>query len=456
MNNIDPSHLQIENPVTNSLYNYKSVALHLKSEFNSDDPLYKFNPIFTLSYNGIDKPDFSTIAICIDTSGSVWDKKYEFKFNLYNTQTIKNEHALDSADIQTKMVIIAELEGLAHYFCALMNRYNLTGIRIKIVSFGKTVLQCYDNIVSSNEHFMNDVRKLDEYVLNDGGSTNLGCALQNIFSTTDQNTLLELVVLTDGQANNGMSKNEIHEYMRDICKTRKVNIVAIGAGNTQKSHMGSNTVTYCGCNKLCTMSGLMSYNVNGQIKNENVMQREYTTDDITRSATCVDSQCDMEFLIRFVTASKHRGQYIPAYGNYSNLINAIRDYVNDTFVKKNLRYGTLMDNGSIFLLPYHINNQLIKSEEYFIAYVNPIVEWYLFTREWQCKVQFEINDLPFAVTDIIFVDVPLSLKKSHLNIISNTKVLSFPDFKTKSGITFCFMANKLGLPRIRIVTVKNE
>ena len=157
-----------------------------------------------------------------------------------------NQTTLSSPTEQpkTKIIAIAELEGVGTTIAELANKYNMTGTIIYLYSFGSSVFNCIlpnsQYKVTTNENLQIELLNiLDTLIVYEGGGTALLPALQKVFSMCKQQSML--VIATDGQPNTGGSVEEVCTYMKqelqkDNCPITCV--IAIGAGSIQENqHM---------------------------------------------------------------------------------------------------------------------------------------------------------------------------------------------------------------------------
>jgi hypothetical protein len=302
---------------------------------------------------------------------------------------LKSEDQISKSDEQpqkTKIIILAELEGLSKMFAMYAEKYDLTNVKIKIISFGTTVVDNVTYRVSNNELLFDEfLSNLDKKVAYDGGSTNLMEALNYV-----QNLQLGpsvLVITTDGQPNTNGNASEICQYMEPYLAGESPfeHVITIGAGSIQENQRCLNGSRY------------------------NVFFRETTTNEI-REATSLSrisssgAECNNLFLIALASYAKS-GVYCPACRNYDELETAFELYLNG--IEK--RYQVPLDNGTFAEFSSDVNNMLKNCNA--VATVTPYGS-YLVTR----NRQIAIEDLPLPLNSVVEAIVPSELSGPYYDL----------------------------------------
>lgn len=152
-------------------------------------------------------PGFNCIVLIIDTSSSTMNTRFD---NVAHT---------------TKIIILAELEGIAHHLIKMMKIYDLTGVRLLIYSFSGSTEKCHDEKIKSNDDLYGIIQDLDEIVWYFGDTTDLYSAVTQTFQDTEPSDYLEIIIATDGRTDN---KEQTINFLRS-----KVNfsMFVIGTGS---------------------------------------------------------------------------------------------------------------------------------------------------------------------------------------------------------------------------------
>ena len=284
-----------------------------------------------------------------------------------------NQTTLSSPTEQpkTKIIAIAELEGVGTTIAELANKYNMTGTIIYLYSFGSSVFNCIlpnsQYKVTTNENLQIELLNiLDTLIVYEGGGTALLPALQKVFSMCKQQSML--VIATDGQPNTGGSVEEVCTYMKqelqkDNCPITCV--IAIGAGSIQENqHM---------------FVGNRASHVFSQ--NDSMEERDIIRKTIAGMNDCM-RECNNLFLLRLAELAKE-GVYCPACTDYSELSTTLQEYFNGTHIAK---YKTVLDNNRFGDLPQFVNDTFSTMPEIKAVIVHTPFGYYFITRDRQISV----------------------------------------------------------------------
>ena len=332
-------------------------------------PIETFATHFTGQYKS------SSVNLVMPVLSSPWK---EFYFVIDCSSSTDNSrgrgrHNQDmlSSSTETKVIAIAELEGVSKTIAELANKYNMTGTVIYLYSFGSSVFNCIlpnsQYKVTTNENLQNELLNiLDTLIVYDGGSTALLPALQKVFSVCKQEAML--VIATDGQPNHEGGVEDVCSYMKQELQKDKCYItclIAIGAGSIQeKQHM------FVG-NRV---SHVFS-------KHDSMEERDIIRKAIAGMGDCM-RECNNLFLLRLAELAKD-GVYCPACTDYSELSTTLQEYFNGTRIAK---YKTVLDNNRFGDLPQFVNHTFNMIPEIKAVIVHTPFGYYFITRDRQISV----------------------------------------------------------------------
>jgi len=225
------------------------------------------------------------------------------------------DQTIDSTDLtpKTKIIVMAELEGLANVLAILCAKYDLTGIMFSLKSFGSNVFNCLSTELKSNADLLEIITDLPKHILCDFSSTATLPCLQEFFDSENLESKL-LILATDGQPNvpsHSGTAPYVLEYVKELRKKDRIlNIITIGAGSIQEA---------CGATALSFYRGLTV-----------VAQRQAHG----------SSECNLPFLVDLKNLSSLCGVYLPACRDYTELKKGMSDFVANTKV---MTFGVFVD-----------------------------------------------------------------------------------------------------------------
>ena len=239
---------------------------------------------------------YDRICIMIDGSGSTNNNgRSSGSRGGYSVNSSVNSDAKQS----TNIIILAELEGVAYFLAELCKKYNLSGVKIVVKTFGNAVYTgLSEHTITNNSEIIELIKNFPSYVLCDfGGTATLPCA-KELFDSNDTVSTL-LIIATDGQPNVGGNCDDVLLYFSKLqLKDRILNIVAIGAGSIQQ----------------CTSSGSIVFS-----RGSCSQQRPNVTGN--------SSECNVPFMTSLVGYSSIAGVYLPACTDYSELIAGTKKFL---------------------------------------------------------------------------------------------------------------------------------
>lgn len=283
----------------------KSVKSYFSNISASEN--FKYIPPIGYQIDGRAKWPCENICIIIDVSGSTNNSNNRDRFDTDISPI--NEIIVEQ---KTKIIVLAELEGVANFLCSLMTRFDLTGVNLSIKSFSTNFYDCYRQEIESNMHlFESVIRVFDELIIYECGSTDLHKVLTNVFSLYTEE--FQMILATDGQPNN-------KKMTFDFLKSTQVpfNLVVIGAGSIQEN--------------ISTRYFYMTRNDIGQMERrliDSTLSRAESDwlQSVVPSISNIVSECDMEYCQSLVELSKTHGLYMGAYGDYSNIREITLNYI---------------------------------------------------------------------------------------------------------------------------------
>ena len=334
--------------------------------------------------------------------------------------SIESEEKTKDILPKTKIIILAELEGISHMFCSLMLSFNLDGVKVIIRSFGNAVYDCVDFTITSHQEFYDDIiRNLDTFIKYDGGSTALKPALETI-GETSLSTLL--VIATDGQPNLGGNSSDVLAYMKPILTdpdSSITSVITIGAGSIQNCTEGLRRTS---SDRFVVMT-----------RDDGVFD-EVVAFFHERPSVAGNTECNNLFLIELSGASKC-GMYCPACTDYSELLTAMNDYLTKYIQKiqndeeQHEDYYTVLDDGSHSRLPSSVKLAFENGDKAIII-KNAHYGYYLVTRDRQFAVE-PVNQTVLSPNITEFRNlISLSPEQDILEILTDS------DYKMLYGMSF--------------------
>ncbi|HLX54938.1 MAG TPA: hypothetical protein VKR58_13415, partial [Aquella sp.] len=155
-------------------------------------------PLFIKS-NTLIKPGFNKIIVIIDVSGSTDNAGGSFGTRFAALTQSKTK-------TKTKIIIMAELEGVVNHLVQMMGVYDLTGIQFIVYAFSTLTIKCHRSKIISNENMYDNVlTNLDTHVEYQCGGTDLYMAVKTAFAEVAFTDRIELIIATDGQTENADS-----------------------------------------------------------------------------------------------------------------------------------------------------------------------------------------------------------------------------------------------------------
>ena len=353
--------------------NVQTFATHFPKEYVSSH--------VNLNISTIPCP-WKQIYIIIDCSGSTDNTLRSTRGMATNTT--------EEPKLQSKIIAIAQLEGISRTIAELTNKYNMTGTAIVLHSFGSSIYKCLlpnsQYVVTTNENLQNELlNNLDKLIVYDGGGTALLPALREVFSICKLNSML--VIATDGQPNTEGNTETVCIYMKQELQKESCPItclIAIGAGSIQENqHM------FYGNRASHVFS-----------KNDSCDERDKIRKAIADMNDC-HRECNNLFLLNLAELAIE-GIYCPACTDYSELSTTLQEYFNGTHVAK---YKTILDNNKFGdLLPF-VNHTFSTMPERKAVIVNTLYGYYFITRDRQISVSPVVPHALDSFTGITIKDI---------------------------------------------------
>ena len=346
------------------------------------------------------------ICIVFDVSGSTCNSGSNGRRCINRDEPVESE-----STPKTKMIIFAELEGVAHFLCNLMENFDLSGVNLVIKSFSDIYFDCYQQTIQSNDQLYDSVIKnLDHLVIYQGAGTNLFAVIENVFKLYHEE--FYMILATDGQS-------DFNDQTISFLEKTDIpfNLVVIGAGSIQEN--------------ISLRFFLMTRNDNGMMENRVVKEKDEQQDEPAISPN-YNSECDISYCQTLVKFSKNHGLYIGAYGDYADINEISQKYVS-VIMEKNeitdLKFVVHLDN-SVISIPENISQALTKNN-FVVASIKigNSYDHYLYTyvpSEVHENNQYAIASLDFlAPGECISVTPTMDFSKMIDGYISNLNPLSF-------------------------------
>lgn len=305
-------------------------------------------------------PDFNILTIIVDVSGSTWNPGgrggRRSSRSRFSTETQPEEDTLS----QTKVIILAELEGIAWHLVNMCNHYNLSGVKLVIYAFSTHVVNCHEKIITSNDEiYEHVVKNLDKIVKYEEKGTDLSLAMTTAFSAFCPDDKVEIILATDGQP---QDKDSVITFLTQTSAT--FNLFVIGAGSIQES-LGSGR-------GLCVRRGdrLQCYRNGEEISTDNFVAIDNSY-----------SECDLKYLTDLIVTVKGKGLYVGAYQDYTDLIKASKEYL-DVLINWDI-FQVKLDK-SLVTLPDNVNQALTNGKS---CYLKTQYGDYVYTPDFQLRVK---------------------------------------------------------------------
>jgi hypothetical protein len=250
--------------------------------------------------------------------------------------------------LKTKIIAIAELEGICTTLAILAASYNMIGVTLSIVSFDQTYYESLFGVYTIRNNATFQTEFLDQLAKN-SAYRGIGCTalLPTLRSSVDyintRNEKTLLIIATDGQPNEGGNTPEIIAYLDPILKDDRTLIpfiFTIGAGSID---IGTSA---CNGNKRFEICS------------------RYTKDiaSMQRASSVVRGECNNLFLIEITSLSEH-GLYCPACTDYSELTQAVTEFVNDVTPLLKFYKTVLSDSGVLGNLPVEVTRYFMMKKQ---------------------------------------------------------------------------------------------
>lgn len=270
-------------------------------------------PLFIKS-NTLIKPGFNKIIVIIDVSGSTDNAGGSFGTRFAALTQSKTK-------TKTKIIIMAELEGVANHLVQMMGVYDLTGIQFIVYAFSTLTIKCHSSKIISNENMYDDVlTNLDTHVEYQCGGTDLNMAVKTAFAEVAFTDRIELIIATDGQTENADST------FNELTMKGNFNLFVIGAGSISDSLESDSS------NRRGMYLNQVQSTRNGlTVKNET---------PIIMSAS--SSECNLLYLQQLAQTAPFKGTYCGAYGDYVDMIEASKEYL----IVSRIEFKVVLGGGS--------------------------------------------------------------------------------------------------------------
>jgi hypothetical protein len=300
-----------------SLYTY-TASVPSVNEYLKGSPTNKdmFCPDLTEPVTPLLTYPYKLIYVMIDVSGST--------FNVGSGSMGRGGRGrvqLEGNDLvttsDTKIIIVAELEAVAHTLVDIANKYIIDNVQLNILSFGSK----YYNAISikvNNELIHDIARHLDVIVPFDCGATATLPTLQHLFDEFKYNENVYLIIATDGRPSD--STEDVLLYMNKVYMNFKKNdkllhITAIGAGSIKKT--------------VCSRG----YIRNTHLNIDTMPQLSHRNDSSEYL------ECDIDFLLE-ICKYCDTSMYLPACGKYELLFETLGN-----FNRSKLQWKVHLDDG---------------------------------------------------------------------------------------------------------------
>ena len=266
---------------------------------------------------GTEKLPYESILISVDVSGStsvtVNDYRYGISRGISNRSSASTMPSsqqfpsdikkIEEKKSETKPICVAELEAVATFITLLMEKFDLSGIKITYGVFSTYVHICYEGIIHDNKSLYYDlIEHLDEITLFTCGSTNLYSASKTIYESNMKKDKKYLCLLaTDGQPG---AKDEVYTQMMTMGQVYYYDLVVFGAGS-----IGMN------------------------VGNNFSIVRDPIDPSVIRARNVPDinhnSECDIGYLKTLTECASGVGTYLGAYGKYEHFPNSFSAWIED-------------------------------------------------------------------------------------------------------------------------------
>ena len=327
--------------------------------------------------------------------------------------------------LSTKIIYLAELEGLAHFLAETANRYDMTNIQLNITTFSALCNPGYNLKLESSLQLYNLAQTLDKKLILDFGSTNLTDAIVKTIEDKTKSTIM--VILSDGQPNDrvGVVHSMFH-IVEDFKHNGKIlHMLSIGAGSIKDASSGEQISS--SRRGFTRFSGL----------HPNIAINQEAYDRYLQSLGSYGSECDKNLLVFVSEFATGINFYMPACQDYSLIKKGTSDFYDkiealDDDVKL---YSIDTDHGTV-VLPEEAQNimKVLKKTARDFGYIkNDFGEYILSTGEYgnepyQLRVS-EIKDYvsknqykPDKMITVCFLEnISLEEKSNVFNLYSTVK-----------------------------------
>jgi len=322
------------------------------ADFLQTLPNQKFDPELDLSISETIKFPYQKIVVLFDVSGST--NNIGFGRGRGRHMILQDQDACSDKDkSNTKFILLAELEGLAHYLNQITKTFDVSNVDLIIWSFSSSHKKCYEIKLKDNHHLNSLILGFPEIINYEQSGTNLLDALKTSLSEIDNDVYFHLIIVTDGQPE---QKNLVIDYLKTSDK--QFDVTTIGAGSIKDSIGGQHRYHFS------RKQGDDVINVNSDISSEIMSFQQMQISKFGGS-----SECDMSFLINLMLTSKHNGCYCPSFGNYESLIKSANEFFEsldfDKMVLPNFR--TILDDGLSDPLSKTITDKMMINKQILVG-----------------------------------------------------------------------------------------
>lgn len=343
---------------------------------------------------------------------------------------------------KTKIIALAELEGIANFIAHIASEYDMSGITIRISSFGGDTYHSKfgDYVVKNNASLQEFLDTLDRNIFYDSGDTALLPALQEVYDrTTADGRSTCLVIASDGQPNSHGSVSDVLSVSKEYLRNPKCpikTVFTIGAGSIEEG------------SSACR----------GGKRFETCFRDRDGTSEQYRSASNSGGECNNAFLIDLASLAQN-GAYFPACTDYSELHTALDEffaYIN----RKQMR--TVLDKRmrpvDLATMPQYVTDYFFGQDAQKDPTLGVIVKmphgWYAISNDRQIAIEAIDGCATDFIANVVLPDVMIrtydnvvNTQPGRQNVIITAKTAE-PDTKT---FMFCALLDAKGRFRMRRV-----
>lgn len=375
------------------------------------------------------------VSVLIDTSGSTNNTGGRTGGGRFRNGVFKSESGTDP-------IISAEIKGTIHYILEMMSTYDLTNVVFQFYSFSSCVYLAGECVVDTHENLFEFLKKLVCTINYEFRDTNLMAGLNRVCGDELAQYKSHIVIATDGQPNTGGDTSAILNFLKSLPEIIYGNITMalIGAGSIQIAQGGGSGFRSTG-GRNATSKFLISTVPDAM--------------DINQFRTHLfgptgggNSECNINFLVEIMNMMKSSA-YLPAFGDYSELVKTAKDYFGNTQDHASLRnYKVVLENGST-LLPVGVQVAL-KTNNVVIQYINNR-GWYMFSKKWQLALVCNTPTIDITKT---YIPETLSFAEGdYLSVAGNDEKVSFAATYETTRVEFSVGQDENGFWRCRQVIV---